>query len=62
MNAIRYNFKSMIEAKKAVNDCHNIGYWAVIVLPGRKLENSCIVECSPLAAGLIESRYKNYIG
>lgn len=59
--ATRYNFTSELEARKAVNDCHNLGLWATTLKSGCPEGAKLIVECSELAEGLIESRYRDYI-
>lgn len=59
--AIRYYFTSEIEARKAINDCNNLGYWANSVKGGHPQGVKMIVECTELAEGLIESRYKEFI-
>ena len=54
---IRYYFKSEVSAKMAVSDCMNLGFWAYTFKSGVPA-GACIgVECSPLAEGLIESRF-----
>lgn len=55
--AIRYFFKNEVAARKAVSDCLNLGLWAFTFKSGVPAGARIGVECSPLAEGLIESRF-----
>lgn len=57
--AIRYFFKNEVVARKAVSDCMNLGYWAYTFKSGVPAGACVGVECSPLAEGLIESRFSD---
>lgn len=54
---IRYYFKNEVVARQAINDLHNLGYWAASFRSGLPSGASLGVECSELAEGICESRY-----
>lgn len=58
---IRYFFKDECAARRAVNDSRNLGYWACLFKTGVPAPAVIGVECSELALGLIESRYRDFI-
>lgn len=58
---IRYFFKDELASRKAISDCHNLGYWAISVSKGSADRCKAIIEVSELAEGLIESRFKDYL-
>lgn len=59
--AIRYYFKDGVSAMCAVSDIHNLGFWAVTFKSGLPDGAVLGVECSPLAEGLVESRYYAFL-
>ena len=54
---IRYFFKNEVIARQAVNDAHNLGYWASTFKSGVPYPAVIGVEVSELAEGLFESRF-----
>ena len=58
---IRYYFTDELQARCAINDVQNLGYWATSVSKGKSDTCACIVETSELAEGIIETRYKDFI-
>lgn len=59
--ALRYLFTSEIEARKAINECNNLGYWAYSVTGGYPQGVKMIIECTEQAEGLIETRYSEFL-
>ena len=59
--AIRYFFKDELNARCAVSDINNLGYWAVTFKTGLPSGAVCGVECSELAEGICESRYADFL-
>lgn len=59
--AVRFEFKDEVVARKAMNDCLNLGYWGVILHSGKSSKAACILECSEDMADTIELRYHSNI-
>lgn len=59
--SMRYFFKDELNARRAVSDINNLGYWAITFKIGLPSGAVCGVECSDLAEGICESRYAEFI-
>ena len=59
--AIRYYFSDECQGRQAMAKIHNLGYWAILIKSGLPQGAKIGIECSPLAEGVIEKEFKDYI-